>query len=242
MQRSQKIHRPMDSGDSFPEPYQSDKKKAKTEPQPGPAAPSLSFPLQSPNSVFNLFRPGDLVYGLLKARNVVADELIKNGFRYVVANDLNESVVQHAVTGTKPVDGFSQRKNQHFQFLKRFKDYLKRKPTKPVPLMKDNPLVGGAFRRACKLLLINRELDRNYKTHMVTQRVDWRRVFDKKDTGVTNSEFRAAYRDYKKHGRNPFILFYDANNELMQQAPWEKPEIAPYFEAYDKQRAMKKGK
>lgn len=71
--------------------------------------------------------------------------------------------------------------------------------------------------------------------------VDWKRVCekDKSDIGVTNSELRAAYRDEKKHGVNPHIIFYNNEHKRLKQAPWHNKEIAPYFEEYDRKRKMK---
>lgn len=81
------------------------------------------------------------------------------------------------------------------------------------------PNVSAAFRRACKLLLINRDSGRNYTAHMVLGDIDWNQVTDKTNQGITNSELRAAYRDASLHGKHPNILFYNRRLESTQEHP-----------------------
>jgi len=188
-------------------------------------------------TIFDKFKQGDLVYGLIKPRDAVTEKLTKQGFTYTYANKLNDPAVSLVMKGSSRREAektLDYTQTKHFRFLRRHADYLKRLPGRTIPLMHDDPRCGAAYRRACKLLLINRDPDRKYKTHVMTKDIDWRRVCDKTKSGlgVTDSEMRAAFRDEIRHGRNPNILFYDAELNLLSAPPWEKPELAGIFQSY----------
>lgn len=185
------------------------------------------------------FKQGDVLFGLLDPRYEVGKQLSDKGYTHVYANDLNSPAVKLAVnrtTNKKAKPQLDSNQFAHFRLLRRNLKYLKRQPGRPVPLMKDDPKLGASYRRACKLLLINRSVKRTYKTHVITKGIDWRRVCTKRksDLGVTNSEMRAAFRDAVRHGKNRHILFYDQDLKLMNKPPWEQEENKELFEGYRK--------
>lgn len=199
-------------------------------------------------TLYEKFKRGDLVFGLAKPRDVVIHKLAEHGFTHTYSNALNSSVVEMVVTGA--VDAESLKKLdetqlKHFHFLSKHRDYLIRKPGKAIPARPGEPEIGAAYRRACKLLLINRDPERTCYAHVVINEIDWMRVCDKKKSGfgVTDSEMRAAYRDYCRYGKNPFILFYDSKLNLLKDPPWTDPRVAEYFRLYDasKHLAASKG-
>lgn len=198
--------------------------------------------------LYDSFRQGDLVFGLLEPRDVVIDQLGQRHYTHTYTNELNKKVVSMVVKKRTPcrkeLQQLDSSQLKNFHFLSKHSAYLLRRPGKPVPLHADDDdqTLGCAFRRACKLLLINRDSDRVFRAHILTEGIDWERVCDKEKSklGVTDSEMRAAFRDYKAHGKNPHILFYDAKLNLMDEAPWEKPDIKPMFEKYAREREAKK--
>ena len=195
--------------------------------------------------LYSNFKQGDLLYGLLTPRAKPLKELEKKGFTNVYANALNLPAVELVIDGVPP-DEAKRKLNaaqfQHYQFLSKHREYLKRHPGKTLPNMLDSPEHGAGYRRACKLLLINRDLSRTYNAHVVIQDIDWSRVCDKKKSGlgVTDSEMRAAYRDAKANGINPHIFFYDRDHKLLKTPPWEQPGIKEDFDRYEEQRRAKK--
>lgn len=205
-------------------------------------------PDSSTKSIFDNFKQGDIVFGLLAPRQEVINKLAASGFQHTFANSLNTPtislVLNQAPEEEKNATQISQldpAQKQHFEFLNKHKDYLLFEPGKSVPTMKDtNPKVGAAYRRACKLLLINRE-NRTHTAHFVTKGIFWKRICDKTidNVSVTASELRAAYRDYKENGAHPFIKFYDENNNEMPKPPWKMKEFRMHWENYNKTRKTK---
>lgn len=193
-------------------------------------------------SLFDNFKQGDLVYGLIGPRAEIIKSLKEKGFNHLYTNALNNDVVEMVVDDT--TDGYEKLcgpKKENYQLLKKYRDYLCRQGGRPVPVMQYNPIHGAAYRRACKLLLINREENRNYAAHVLTEGIEWERVCDKKQSklGVTDSELRAAYRDFKKNGPNPHIFFYDSKNTLMNQPPWNQPDQAKGWQQYEEELKQK---
>lgn len=214
------------------------------------AHPTCNFPSEAPDSVYNRFKQGDLLYGFSDLRVEIGTRLFVKGFRDLFANDYNEEVIDALLAGKTEKEikqdekKFPPNKSSHFHFLSKFKNYLLRKPYKLLPSKADDLKTATAIRRACKLLLINREGKRS--THMLTKDVDWKRVCNKKrlngdqDLSVTYSELRAAFRDHQLYGENPHIFFYDKHHRLMKEPPWKDPDIAPLFAEYEKKSKMKK--
>jgi hypothetical protein len=186
------------------------------------------------------FKQGDILFGLMSARGPEKKLLKAKGFTDIIANDLNSIAVQIAIDETATLKTNNKPKSDsHLEFLKRHKDYLTKPDGKPFPNSKLKPRVSAAFRRACKLLLINREPDRTINAHIIIKNINWKRVCNKTKlphnkacAGITSSEMRAAYRDYVRSGPNPHIFFYDRNNNLMPQPPWELEKYKPVFERY----------
>lgn len=193
------------------------------------------------SSVFDNFKQGDLLFGLLEPRNKVMDAIIKQNsdFHHMVANDLNEPVIKRVINNDVLVVNKSElgsEEEKHFMFLSKHREYLLRQPGKTLSHMSSEPIIGAAIRRACKLLLINREPDRTSRVHVITDGIVWKNVCDKPQSGlrITNSEMRAAYRDYKRNGLNPHLFFYDVNKKLMPAPPWKLPQFKHHWEKYDK--------
>lgn len=206
-----------------------------------PAEKAKRFPNEPDDSILNQFKQGDLVFGLLKPRNEVVAKLEAAGCHHMTANTLNMPTVKLIVDKVENTDKLDAPQKKHYNFLKKREKYLLFKPGKTLPSMPDEPELGAAIRRSCKLLLVNHEQDRP-TVHVVTQKIDWEHVFvnGKKDCGITDSEMRACYRDFKEHGRHPNILFYNAENRLQSKLPWEEdPKVKQYCEEYDKQRSLK---
>lgn len=200
----------------------------------------LKFPDKPADSVFNLFQQGDVLFGLLKPRNEVGEQLESKGFTYVYANNLNNPVVEAVVdqAGSDEIKKFDLTQQKHFNFLNKHRDYLVRAGGKPFGTgYKYSP----AYRRACKLILNKRT--NHFRAHFVTQDIDWERVCDKNksDKGITDSELRSAYRNFTQKGINRNILFYDKDNRLLtaEKPPWRHKKNKKHWRLYDEQRREK---
>jgi hypothetical protein len=197
---------------------------------------NLTFPNKPADSVLNQFKQGDVLFGLLEPRNKISKKLKKANFTNIVANTLNSQVVDEVICHT-PLDCLylPERKKRHYLFLHKYKNNLTKPGGRPISKKPKNIPESIAIRRACKLLLNKSE---THASHVLTQEIDWEKVCDKEKSGlgITDSELRAAYRDYVRSGNkvNPNILFYNSKNQLMPKPPWEDPEIQPYFENYKK--------
>lgn len=197
-------------------------------------------------SLYDNFKRGDLVFGLAKPRDTVIKILTKGGYTHTYSNALNGSVVELVIAGTadaKTLYALDEIQRNHYYFLLKHRDYLLRKPGKEIPARPGEPEIGAAYRRACKLLLTNRDTSRMSCAHVVISDIDWARVCDKEKSGlgVTDSEMRAAYRDHRTHGKNPNIFFYDAELTLLKESPWELPSVAEHFSRYEEKRQAKRG-
>lgn len=202
----------------------------------------LSFPREPEDSVYNEFSQGDLVFGLQEPQQTVAKRLAQQGFHHTYAQTLNGKTVSKLIKTSTVATPLAPEEEAHFDFLQQHQAYVLRSPPgKPLPVLADNPVLGSAFRRACKLLLMNRDPDRTSRAHVVTDKVDWARVCDKRLSkgGITDSELRAAYRDYLKHGDHPHIFFYDSRHRRTL-APWKQPELVGFWRHYDEQRQRKR--
>ena len=195
-------------------------------------------------TLYSKFKQGDVVFGLDEPRSRVCAELRNRAFTHTLANELNSGVVNmiaDEIMDKTSLNRLTPAKSEHYTFLSKHQDYLRRVPGKTIPTQLNHPGVGAAYRRACKLLLINRDTGRTSNAHVVTTGIDWDRVCnkDKTDLGVTNSEMRAAYRDYCEHGKNPHIFFYDEDLHRLKHPPWTRPEIKEQFDGYDEKRLAK---
>lgn len=193
--------------------------------------------------LFDKFRQGDVIFGLIAPRNAADKVLVSKGFKNTCANELNQpatDLLMRGVPKEQAIKKLAPTKYKHYLFLEQHIDYLKRKPGKTLPKMQAAPELGAAYRRACKLLLTNRAPERTYDAHVVTTDIDWSRVCDKKRSGlgITDSEMRAAYRDARL-GPNPHIFFYDKDLNLLDTPPWEQPGIKEHFDHYESQRKLK---
>ena len=192
----------------------------------------------------NNFKQGDILFGLNEPRNVVSKTLQAKGHTDTDADTINLTIVERVISETSSSDaqeGLNASHLKHYSFLFGYRDYLKKKPGKSLLSLTDNPELGAAHRRACKLWLINRDPGRTYNAHVITTGINWKRVCDKtlSGSGVTDSEMRAAYRDRIKKGPNPHIFFYNEKLELLEAPPWEKENIKQEFDNYESQRAIK---
>jgi hypothetical protein len=197
----------------------------------------------STRTVYDNFKQGDLLFGLFEERRKVDKIIEKQGFHHTVANELNSSVVKMVAKGSAEkaeINKLDSEKRRHYTFLSKHRDYLIRQPGKPIATVSD-PLVSPAYRRACKLLLINREPDRTSNAHFITNNIIWKRACTKSisQQGVTDSEVRAAYRDYLKNGLNPHIFFYDSQYRQMKQAPWLLDPFQHHWQKYNATRKLK---
>jgi hypothetical protein len=185
-----------------------------------------------PQSLLDNFQKGDLVFGLAQPRMLAVKQLKELGHRFVFANELNDKVVSIVMMDGSP-DSLSERKKLQYGFLFPHKDYLLKSNGKPIPAMRKSDIMSAGYRRACKLLVRNRH--ENYRVHFLLAEINWERVCNKSDNGVTASELRAIYRDVVKNGRNPNIIFYDA--QLRQtDTPWETASGQALWQAYNCQR------
>lgn len=199
--------------------------------------PSSAAAAPISGSLYANFKQGDLVFGLAKPQKIAIDHLEERGFTFTFANALNNPVVEIAIDkAPMPREGLESAKRAHLEFLLRHKAYLLRHGGRPIPALLD-PVIGPAYRRACKLLLISRESGRRATAHVIVAGIDWDRVIHKtaSDLGVTNSEMRAAFRDHIRFGRNPHILFYGEDFRLLSELPWAKvpaPSLFRYTAAF----------
>jgi hypothetical protein len=208
-------------------------------------------PVLSTKTVFEMFTQGDIIFGLLDEREKVTKVLKTSGYHNIVANDLNNPAVNLIVENKhtalkKDVDPHMI---QHQRMLMDHRAYLIKPKGKPIPTIPDSPIVSSAYRRGCKLLLINREKERVSNVHIITKGIDWKRLCHKVNPAtkqvceaITGSEIRAIYRDEKKFGVHPMIFFYDENHLVMQTRPWNTLAIGHHFQHYDQQRRIKKSK
>jgi hypothetical protein len=197
------------------------------------------------------FNSGDLVYGLATVRARALAELRKHNYYHCFANALNDKTVTLVIDkmDKSPLKRLQQ---AHYDFLNNHLDYLNRLGGKPIPSLKESKgdRRSIAYRRACKILLVDDDPNRTRKVHVMTENIDWQRVCTKSyldanntpqpDYSVTASEMRAAYRYFKNNGKNhPHIIFYDKNRQILEQAPWEQDELKPWFREYDAKHAAK---
>ena len=194
-------------------------------------------------TLINNFQEGDLVYGLAEPRARIVAELKKLGYTYLFANTLNDKLVSLVIRQESP-EGLADRKLSHFHFLNSQREYLIKPNGKPILAMRKSNDVSAAYRRSCKATLIRRD-DRRYNVHFLLEGIDWERICTKKfddtlDDSVTASELRAAYRDFLQHGVHPNIIFYDQHLRPLDKAPWERPELVLFFDAYNKLRLANK--
>jgi hypothetical protein len=202
--------------------------------------PPKKKPRVERKNLYDNFQQGDLVFGLNSFLSPVHNELSQRGFRHYYCNSLNSTVVPAVVLDSPYPKKLDKAQNQHYQFLGKHKEYLQRASGKPILSSSLEPHVSAAFRRACKLLLINRDSERNHMAHVVLGDIDWSLVCDKTNQGITNSELRAAYRDISLHGNHPNILFYNKNLELSEELPWNEDCNKKIFEDYEKARVAKR--
>ena len=207
-----------------------------------PVADSKNEAEINTNTVYDNFKQGDVLFGLVDERYEVDKKLKTSNYHHTVANRLNSPAVDKIIKGKESAEDLAEldaEQKTHYQLLLKHKDYLTKQPGKPIQTISE-PIASAAYRRACKLLLINRDPERTYNAHFITNNVFWKRVCAKTDNGVTNSELRAAYRDYLKNGRNPHIFFYDSNHKQMQRLPWEQEQFKHHWNEYNKTRENKK--
>ena len=206
-------------------------------------------PVLSTKTVFEMFTRGDVVFGLLDERAKVVKALKVSGYQNLVANDLNDPAVNLIVNNEhtalkKDVDPHIK---QHQRMLMDHRTYLIKPDGKPIPTDTNSPIVSSAYRRGCKLLLINRDKERVSNVHIITKGIDWKRLCHKVNPttqvaceAITGSEIRAVYRDEKKYGAHPMIFFYDENHVVMQKRPWNTLALGHYFHHYEQQRNNKR--
>lgn len=193
-------------------------------------------------NLYDYFQHGDLVFGLNSFLRPVHNELRQRGFHHYYCIALNGDVVPAVVLESPCPKNLDTAEKKHYQFISKHKEYLQRSSGKPIRSSTLEPCVSAAFRRACKLLLTNRDSDRNYKAHVVLGDIDWDLVCDKTNQGITNSELRAAYRDASLHGQHPNILFYNKDLKPSKDLPWHEEHNKKIFEEYEKTRAAKRSR
>jgi hypothetical protein len=195
-------------------------------------------------TVFNNFTQGDLLFGLYDNRATVDTVLTEKGFHHKLAIELNSEVVEMVIHGTtqEKIASLDSEKQKHYHFLNKHRDYLMRQPGKPIPSHSSGPIISAALRRACKLLLIHRGPNRKSSSHVITNGIFWKRACSKEisQNGVTDSEMRAAYRDYLNNGPNPHVFFYDDKYKQMPKAPWELEQFKHHWKNYNQSRDQKK--
>jgi hypothetical protein len=201
-------------------------------------------------TLISRFKAGDLIFGLRDVRARALEELDKFRFTGCFANALNDKTVTLVLNNGDPTQ-LKLLQRQHFTFLSAHRNKLLRPHGKPIPaLAHKGDQRSAAYRRACKLLLVDDGTERTWTVHVLTENMDWLRICSKEykdtlgithtDDSVTSSEIRAAYRYFKTHGKNhPNILFYDARVKLLNQLPWEQPALMPFFREYDRQHQLK---
>ena len=203
----------------------------------------LNFPHEFEGSIYNNFRQGDMVFGLKKPLWRIIDKLAQHGFTYTYARSLNAGMVGQVVNNVNISDEdfckLEFEKQEHYLFLMTYKGYLLREPGKSTASLKDNdPKLGAAIRRACKLLA-NPDKFKSHRAHIELDGINWEFVCNKNKTGlgVTNSELRSIYRDFANKGPNPNVFFYNKNVKC--KPPWEQDEIKSHWDAYEEQRKQK---
>ena len=199
-------------------------------------------------TLYTLFAQGDLVFGLSTLIGHVHKELSDRGFTSYTAESLNAITIDNIYN--KSIDRLEEPKRSHRVFLNRHRDYLFKPGGKPLPptptRAMTNQITSSSYRRACKLLINNRDEPSRRRIHILTTGVDWQRVFKKFnadgtiDAGITNSELRSAFRDWFKNGVNPRITFYDADLKPFSQLPWLSREVAPLTQYYKQALAAKR--
>jgi hypothetical protein len=202
--------------------------------------------LSKPLKVYDMFKQGDVVFGLIRERNKVAVVLEKSGHINVVANDLNTPKVEEVIRQQKTSLSNDPHVRYHHQLLDIHTQYLSKPGGKPIPTCDASGAISAALRRGCKLLLVNRDPGRISNAHFITNGIDWRRLCYKYDAvaqkpchATTGSEIRAVYRDEKQNGRNPHIFFYDKNLIVMKKRPWDTMAFGKYFHDYQQSRTKK---
>ena len=199
-------------------------------------------------SLLTRFQAGDLIFGLKETRRQVLKVLTQQGFHHCFANALNDKTVT-VVIQQQAIDQLPPFKQPHALFLRSRLAYLISPNGKPVfALKKKGDIRSIAYRRACKLLLVDDDESLTRHNHFFLAGIDWARVTSKTytdahahtriDDSVTASEIRAAYRYCKAYGNHPRISFYAANGELTQP-PWQQPTLMPFFQAYDQLQEAK---
>jgi hypothetical protein len=223
--------------------------------QPRPPSPSDSEqPAISRQSTYatllEKFKPGDLIFGISQTRQRVVDELEKHGYSHCFANALNDKTITKVIRN-EPTDRLHVVKQAHGVFLNKHKTYLLSPHGKPIPALRYKGEVrSSAYRRACKLLLVDDAPERTYHTHVFVEGINWERVTTKTfvdalnvrhpDYSVTASEMRAAYRYYRDHGNeHPHITYYDEQGNILPQTPWQQPQLKPFFREYDRLHQLK---
>ena len=196
------------------------------------------------------FEPGDLIFGLRETRERVLQELEKYNHTHCFANALNDRTITKVIRN-EPTGELHPRKQEHGVFLTKHKTYLLSPNGKPVPALGYKGDVRSiAYRRACKLLLVDDAPERKYHRHVFIEGIDWQRVTTKTfvdalnvphpDLSVTASEMRAAYRYFRDHGHeHPKITYYDEHGNIMLQTPWQQPHLSYLFREYDRLHQLK---
>jgi hypothetical protein len=197
------------------------------------------------NSIFDKFKQGDIIFGLQNTREKVNERITEKGFHHTTANTLNNNVVEMAVKGNvneKEINKLEPAKREHFNFLNQHHQYLITPGGKPIKGSTNPPLISSAYRRACKLLLISRNADRKHDAHFITKDIIWKQVCRKEISkdGITDSELRAAYRDHTKNGPNPHVFFYNEQNKIMNQPPWELHQFKHHWKHYEEAKNKKR--
>lgn len=192
------------------------------------------------SDVAKQFKQGDLLFGMNgSTRNELLDELNKKGFKDIYSNKLNSPTVGLILNKKEDLSDLNTNQLKHYKFLLSHLGYLSKPKGTPVPAMKDNLVEGPAYRRACKLLVQNARATQ--RVHFDLTRMNITRVCrkEKNDTGVSNSELRAAFRQAKKDGHdNPHLFFY--LNGKSCPAPWNQEQYKAAWEEYEAYRKKKK--
>lgn len=206
-------------------------------------APGLNFPNEGLDSIFNQFEQGDLIFGLTKVKNEVAPKLSQHGYTFLNAQSLNEKVVKMIVYGCtqNDISQLSKEEQKHYYFLKKHSKYLLKADGRPLRESDTDVRLSAVFRRVCKLILVNRDPKRTRTVHVLTKGLKWDRLWDKKKSGfgITDSEVRAAYRDFLKHGENPHIVFYNEKHRMKTDFPWNSKKTKKEVKVYSDYLKMK---
>jgi len=199
---------------------------------------SVSLPTKKNVSLIEKFRQGDLIFGLLESIRSKWDSSIeKLGIKNYYANALNQDVVGFIIRGaeTVQIEKLHNKAQDHYYALKA-SGRLEKPGGRPIAGEGEKNINIG-FRRACKFLVENAKSSQ--RVHFELDMVKFDRVTQKPhDDGVTNSELRAAYRNEKKNGKNPFLLFYYQGEPCL--APWNDPEHKEKWDNYEASRSSNK--